>query len=61
LRYDLTDEILTGIRKLQGAPNFCALMEIVMRWMDVRRDMYGSRRFFYRPLSSYYSKHKGKK
>jgi hypothetical protein len=61
LRYDLTDEILTGIRKLQGAPNFCALTEIIMRWMDVRRAMYGGRRFFYRPLSSYYSKHKGKK
>jgi hypothetical protein len=60
-RFDLTDATLTGARKLQGAPNFCALLEIVLRWMDVRRGQYGGRRFFYRPLASYYSKHKSKK
>jgi hypothetical protein len=60
-RFDLTDATLTGARKLQGAPNFCALLEIVLRWMDVRRSQYGGRRFFYRPLASYYSKHKSKK
>jgi hypothetical protein len=59
--YDLTDKMLTETRKLTGAPEFCALMEIVMRWMDIRRDKYGGLRFFYRPLSAYYSKHKGKK
>ena len=59
--FDLTDSILTGSRKLQGAPNFCALMEIVMRWMDVRRADFGGRRFFYRPISAYYSKHRSKK
>jgi hypothetical protein len=60
-RFDLTDAILSGARKLTGAPNFCALTEIVMRWMDKRRSMYGGLRYFYRPVSSYYSKHKGKK
>ena len=59
--FDLTDEILTGTRKLSGAPSFCALMEIVMRWMDSRRALYGNKRFFYRPLSAYYSKHRSKK
>lgn len=59
--FDLTDAMLTGERKLTGAPNFCALMEIVMRWMDVRRAMYGNKRYFYRPLSAYYSKHRSKK
>jgi len=59
--FDLTDEKLTVTRKLTGAPNFCALMEIILRWMDVRKEMYGSKRFFYRPLSSYYSKHRSKK
>jgi hypothetical protein len=29
--------------------------------MDVRRNLYGGRRFFYRPLAAYYSKHKSKK
>jgi len=61
-RCDLTEEILSsGPRKLTGAPSLCALMEIVMRWMDVRRELYGGLRYFYRPLSSFYSKHKSKK
>ena len=60
-RYDLTDGMLTGPRKLTGAPSFCALMEVIMRWMELRKALYGNKRFFYRPLSSYYSKHKSKK
>jgi hypothetical protein len=59
--YDLTDPILTGTRKLTGAPAFCALMEIIMRWMDIRKERYGGLRFFYRPLSAFYSKHKSRK
>jgi hypothetical protein len=59
--FDLTEHNLSVVRKLQGAPNFCALTEIVLRWMDVRRNLYGGRRFFYRPLAAYYSKHKSKK
>lgn len=57
---DLTEDVLTGRRKLTGAPSFCALLEIVLRWMDIRRDQYGGLRYFYRPLSSYYSEHKAK-
>jgi hypothetical protein len=57
---DLTEEILTGTRKLTGAPSFCALLEIVLRWMDIRRAEYGGLRFFFRPLASYYSGHKGR-
>ena len=60
-RYDLTDEMLSGQRKITGAPSFCALMEIIMRWMDLRKALYGDKRFFYRPLSAYYSKHRSKK
>ena len=60
-KFDLVEEILTGSRKLTGAPSFCALMEIVMRWMDIRREKYGGLHYFYRPLSSFYSKHKSKK
>ena len=59
-KLDLTEEILTGTRKLTGAPSFCALLEIVLRWIDIRRDKYGGLRYFYRPLSSYYSEHKAK-
>ncbi len=60
--YDLTDKLITERKPvLTGASNYCALVEIVMRWMDVRRDQYGGLHYFYRPLSSFYSKHKGKK
>jgi hypothetical protein len=57
----LEDTLATGARKLVGAVPFCALMEIVLRWMDIRKDLYGGKRYFYRPLASYYSKHKSKK
>ena len=61
-RFNLTEGYLsTGPKKLTGAPSLCALLEIVMRWMDVRKEKYGGLRYFYRPLSSYYSKHKSKK
>lgn len=60
-RFDLTDEVLTGSRKITSAVNYCALMEIVMRWMDIRRAKYGGLRYFYRPLASFYSGHKDKK
>ena len=61
-RFELIEDILsTGYRKLVGAVPFCALMEIVLRWMDIRKDLYGGKRYFYRPLASYYSKHKSKK
>ena len=61
-RFGLTESNLSsGPKKLQGAPAFCALMEIVLRWMDIRRSQYGGLRYFYRPLSSYYSKHKSKR
>ena len=61
-RFELIEETLaTGARKLVGAVPFCALMEIVLRWMDIRKELYGGKRYFYRPLASYYSKHKSKK
>ena len=60
--FHLTEEDMSkGSKKLTGAPSFCALMEIILRWMDVRKDKHGGLRYFYRPLSSYYSKHKSKK
>jgi hypothetical protein len=60
--FELTEDLLsTGPRKLQGAPSFCALTEVVLRWMDIRKESYGGLRYFYRPLASFYSKHKSKK
>jgi hypothetical protein len=56
--YALSEE---NLKSLNGAPSYCALTEIIMRWMDLRKDSYGGKRYFYRPLSSYYSGHKSKK
>ena len=58
-RFELTEESLK--KSLNGAPSYCALTEIIMRWMDLRKDLYGRLRYFYRPLSSFYSGHKSKK
>lgn len=59
---ELTEELLAlGPRKLSGSHSFCALMEVVLRWMDIRKEVYGGLRYFYRPLSSFYSNHKSKK
>jgi hypothetical protein len=60
-RFDLTEEALKGPRKLTGAIAFCSAMEIILRWMDHRRAAYGGLRYFYRPLSSFYSKHRSSK
>jgi hypothetical protein len=57
-QFELTEE---NLKSLNGAPSYCALTEIIMRWMDLRKDSYGGKRYFYRPLSSYYSGHKSKK
>jgi hypothetical protein len=57
--FSLTDqELIKGARKLSGAQSYCALFEIVLRWMDKRRDILDRKRFFYRPIASYYSKHR---
>ena len=58
-QFELTEESLK--KSLNGAPSYCALTEIIMRWMDLRKDFYGRLRYFYRPLSSFYSGHKSKK
>jgi hypothetical protein len=58
--FDLTEEALKGPRKIQGAVNFCALTEIVLRWMDKRAASYGNVRYFFRPITAFYSKHRSK-
>jgi hypothetical protein len=58
--FDLTEEALKGPRKIQGAVNFCALTEIILRWMDKRAASYGNVRYFFRPITAFYSKHRSK-
>lgn len=57
--FDLLDDTFKkgAPRNLSGASNLCTLMEIILRWMDLRKQYYGNLRYFYRPISAFYSKH----
>ena len=54
---DLTDAILQSSRGLANSSRICTLMEIVLRYLDITRS--GGRRWFYRPVSAYYTGHRG--
>lgn len=55
--YGMTVGILAGERKLTNSTRVCALMEIMLRYMDnIHID---SKRWFYRPVPAYYSGHIG--
>jgi len=56
--FDLNNENLAlkgGKRKIESANVYCALIEIVLRWMDIKKVK--SLRWFYRPISAYKTKH----
>jgi hypothetical protein len=60
--FDLNIENLAlkgGKRKIESSNVYCALIEIVMRWMDIKKIK--NLRWFYRPISAYKTKHFGKK
>jgi hypothetical protein len=46
-------------RKLKNVPRLCALMNIILRFIDILR--IGDKRYFYRPIASIKGGHKGKK
>lgn len=57
--FDLTEvKMKIGPRKIVNAARACALMEIVLRYMDMAR--INNKRWFYRPVSAYYKGHKGR-
>ena len=60
--FDLNIENLAlkgGKRKIESSNVYCALIEIVLRWMDIKNIK--NLRWFYRPISAYKTKHYGKK
>jgi hypothetical protein len=44
--------------KVENAMRTCTLMELVLRYMDVKR--IGEKRWFYRPVAAFYAGHIGK-
>jgi hypothetical protein len=57
--FGLTMEEMTGVRKFQNASRACSLKNVILRWMDLMGVPMGGvkRRWFYRPIASYKSKH----
>jgi hypothetical protein len=45
-------------RQVESAIRYCALKEIILRWMDIIK--VGNKRWFYRPISSSKTKHNPK-
>ena len=64
--FDLTTSVLykkvakdiEDSRQVESAIRYCALKEIILRWMDISK--VSNLRWFYRPISSYKSKHYAK-
>ena len=47
-----------GSMKVENAMRTCTIMELVLRYMDVKR--IGEKRWFYRPVAAFYAGHIGK-
>jgi hypothetical protein len=47
---DLDDHTLTKVRPFKNSTRACTLLDLVLRWMDLKR--VGGKRWFYRPLEA---------
>jgi hypothetical protein len=54
---DLRREVLISSRPVRNATRACCLLEMFMRYIDLQ-DLRGQR-WFFRPVASYYTGHKG--
>lgn len=55
--YESRKDDIYGTLEVKNATRICALMELVLRYMEVQR--VGGRHWFYRPVAAYYSGHRG--
>ena len=55
----LRKDVMEGTRKIVSSVRICMLMDLVLRYLDIRR--FGKLRWFYRPLAAFKVGHKGKK
>lgn len=55
--FQLNNVVLLGTHKVVHANRACCLLELVLRYMD--KLVLGEKQWFYRPVASYYTGHKG--
>jgi hypothetical protein len=55
--FDLNREIILGTRKIKNSTRACTLIELLIRYLDA--DKIQGKRWFFRPVQSFYTGHKG--
>lgn len=55
--FDLTREFILGTRKIKNSTRACTLMNLLIRFLDA--DNVNNKRWFFRPVQAFYTKHKG--
>jgi hypothetical protein len=55
--FDLNRGVILGSRKIKNSTRACALMDIIIRYLDA--DKVQNKKWFFRPVIAYYTGHKG--
>jgi hypothetical protein len=55
--FDLNNGVLLGGRKIKNATRACTLLDMLIRYLDA--DKIQNKKWFFRPLLAFYTKHKG--
>jgi hypothetical protein len=55
--FDLNRNVILGTRKIKNSTRACALMNILIRYLDAEKIQ--SKKWFFRPVFAYYTGHKG--
>ena len=55
--FDLNRGIILGTRKIKNSTRACTLINLLIRYLDA--DMINGKRWFFRPVQTYYTGHKG--
>jgi len=55
--FDLNRGIILGTRKIKNSTRACTLINLLIRYLDA--DMLNGKRWFFRPVQTYYTGHKG--
>ena len=55
--FDLNRGTILGTRKIKNSTRACTLINLLIRYLDV--DMLNGKRWFFRPVQTYYTGHKG--
>ena len=55
--FDLNRGTILGTRKIKNSTRACTLINLLIRYLDA--DMINGKRWFFRPVQTYYTGHKG--